>query len=403
MPLFIMSVYDRVVPNDAEDTLWVLAIGAATVFGFEYLMRLLRGYLLNRTGKRLDGVLASALFDHLMAMEMRARPLSSGLLASKARAYEALREFFTSASLVTLVDVPFALLMIALIFYLAGPVGWIPLGAAVLALLFGLLMQVPLRRAVTEAYQGGLERQSFLTETVFGMETVKGGNAQGAFQRRMENMIREASEKEVRSHWYSLLGTSTTTFILHLTTIAVVIGCVYQIYLGDMTLGGVVAAVILTSRAMTPLTMVTGLMTRLQQTLTSLRGLNQLMTLPREYGGGRHFTERERVRPEFQLEKVTVRYPDQPAPALDEISLTIEPGERIAIIGRVGSGKSTLLRVLAKLYEPESGEVMLDGLELPPVPSGLSSQPHRLPAPGRDDFPRLAAGQHRPGSPVDGG
>lgn len=364
MPLFIMSVYDRVVPNNAEDTLWVLAIGAATVFSFEYAMRLLRGYLLNRTGKRLDGVLASALFDHLMAMEMRARPLSSGLLASKARAYEALREFFTSASLVTLVDVPFALLMIAVIFYLAGPVGWIPLVAAVLALLFGLIMQVPMRRAVTEAYRGGLERQSFLTETVLGMETVKAGNAQGAFQRRMENMIREASEKEVRSHWYSLLGTSTTTWILHLTTIAVVIGSVYQVSLGEMTLGGVVAAVILTSRAMTPLTMVTGLMTRLQQTLASLRGLNQLMTLPREYGGGRQFTGRERVRPHFQLKDVTVRYPDQATPGLDEISLVIEPGDRVAVIGRVGSGKSTLLRVLAKLYEPNSGEVMLDGLEL---------------------------------------
>lgn len=365
MPLYIMSVYDRVVPNSALDTLWVLASGAVIVFTFEYGMRLLRGFLLNRTSKRLDGVLASALFDHLMAMDMKARPLQTGVLAGKARGYEALRDFFTSATMVALVDVPFAVLMIGVIFYLGGWVGWIPTMATAVALTFGLLMQFPLRRAVMRAYREGIERQSFLTETIGGLESIKGSNAQNAYQRRMENMIREASDRGVRAHWYSLLGTSTTTWFIHLTTIALVIGCVYRVSEGSMTLGGVVACVILTSRAMNPLTMVTGLMTRFQQTVSALKGLNQVMNLPREYGGGRNFTVRESFRPDFKLHNVVVRYPEQLMPSLDGVSLHIKPGDRIGIIGPVGSGKSTLLKILVKLYEPEEGEILLDGLDLP--------------------------------------
>lgn len=365
MPLYIMSVYDRVVPNDAEETLWVLAIGAIIVFTFEYVMRLLRGFLLNRTSKMLDGVLASALFDQLMAMEMSARPHQTGVLASKARGYEVIRDFFTSATLVALVDVPFAMLMLGVVFYIGGWVGWIPLMATSVSLAFGLLMQFPLRNAVVQAYRRGIERQSFLTEAVAGIETIKGNNAQNAFQRRMENMIREASEREIRSHWYSLFGTSTTTWIIHLTTILLVIGCVYRVYSGDMTMGGIVACVILTSRAMTPLVMVTGLMTRFQQMLSSLRGLNQVMTLPREYGGGRKFTVKENFRPTIELKNVVFRYPGQAQTALSDVTFNIAPGDRVGVIGRVGSGKSTLLKVLAKLYEPESGEISLDGLELP--------------------------------------
>lgn len=364
MPLYIMSVYDRVVPNDAEETLWVLAAGAVIVFTFEYGMRLLRGFLLNRTSKRLDSVLASALFDHLMAMEMGARPLQSGMLASKARAYEALRDFFTSATLVALVDVPFAILMLGVVFYLGGWVGWIPVFMTTAALLFGLAMQWPLRRAVTRAYRRGIERQSFLTETVSGLESIKSGNAQNAFQKKMENMIREASQREVRSHWYSLLGTSTTTWLIHMTTIFLVIGCVYRVYGGSMTLGGVVACVILTSRAMAPLAMVTGLMTRLQQMLSSLRGLNQIMALPREYGGGKEFTAKEGFHVRIEVNEVSFRYPGQSHDTLDSVSFRVSPGERVGIIGRVGSGKSTLLKLLAKLYEPESGEILYDGLEL---------------------------------------
>jgi ATP-binding cassette subfamily C protein LapB len=225
-------------------------------------------------------------------------------------------------------------------------------------------MQFPLRRAVMQAYQEGIERKSFLTETVTGLESIKGGNAQNAFQRRMENMIREASDRVVKSHWYSLLGTSTTTWLIHLATIFLVIGCVYRVFEGSMTMGGVIACVILTSRAMAPLTMVTGLMTRFQQTMSSLRGLNQVMSLPREYGGGRKFTRKEDFRPDIELKNVIVRYPGQSIPALNDVSIHIKPGERVGIIGPVGSGKSTLLKLLVKLYEQEEGEVLIDGMEL---------------------------------------
>ncbi len=364
MPLFIMTVYDRVVPNDAEETLWVLAFGIFFVFCYEFFMRLLRGYLVNRAGKRVDSLLASALYEHVMAIEMKARPASSGELANRTRAYESLREFFTSATLVALADVPFSLLIIGLIFFLAGPVGWIPVGTAFLAILFGCMIQMPLRKAVGDSYRGGLRRQSLLTETINGLESVKGGNAEGALQRRMERMVRDASEVEVRSHWYSLLATSTTTWLIHMTTIGLIVASVYRVYQGDMTMGAMIACIMLAARGMTPLAMVAGLLTRLQQSLAALKGLNEVMALPRESGGGRKFVGRTVLRPRFSLREVGVSYPNQIVPALQRVSLEIKPGERIGLIGKVGSGKSTLLRILAKLYEPAEGEVLLDGLEL---------------------------------------
>ncbi len=364
MPLFIMLVYDRVVPNDASETLWVLSIGAVMVFGFEYLLRLLRGVVLERAGREMDMVLASTLYEQILAIEMQARPPSAGVLAARTKAYEILRDFFMSATMLAIVDLPFSTLMVAAVFFVAGPVGWVLLATASAALLFACCLQVPLRRSVVASSEEGMERQAMVSETINGLESVKGASAEGAFQQRFENMISKSAEKDVHMHWYGLLGTSTTAGLINLTTVAVVVASVYRVQAGEMTMGGMIATVMLCSRTMTPIAMVAGLMTRLQQALQALQSLNSVMALPRETGGHRKFVKRSVFDFHFALDHVTVRYTGQHTPALSDVTLRIREGQRIALLGRMGSGKSTLLRVLAKLYTPTEGEVLLDGVDL---------------------------------------
>ncbi|MDF1751631.1 MAG: type I secretion system permease/ATPase [Verrucomicrobiales bacterium] len=364
MPFFIMLVYDRVVPNEALETLWVLAIGVGTVFTFEFIIRLLRGTILERAGKEIDQILASSLFEQVLSIEMKARPSSAGVLTGRLKAYETLREFFMSASMLAITDLPFGFLMMLVIFYIGGPVGWVLVIAAALAIFVEVLIQGPLRKSVTSSVSTSVQRQAFISETVSAMETVKGCNAEGHLQRRLERMMQQASGSEVKTHWYGLIGSSTTAFIMHMTTVAVVIFSVYRVHAGDMTMGAMIACVMLGSRCMAPISMVTGLMTRMQHALEALKGLNGVMKLPRETGDGRKFLAKNRIINQFELREVTAKYPDQAQPALEKVSLTFKPGERVAILGKIGSGKSTLLRILAKLYDPESGEILLDGVEL---------------------------------------
>lgn len=364
MPLFIMMVYDRVVPNDATETLWVLATGVVLVFCFEYLLRLVRGRVLERAGREMDMVLASTLYEQILSIEMQARPPSAGVLAARTKAYEVLRDFFMSATMLAIVDLPFSIFMITAVFFVAGPVGLILIASATIAILFGCFVQVPLRRSVVASSEESVERQAMVSETINGLESVKGAGAEGALQQRFENMVSTSAEKDVHMHWYGLLGTSTTAALINLTTVAVVVTSVYRVQSGAMTMGGMIAAVMLSSRTMTPIAMVSGLMTRLQQALQALHSLNTVMALPRETGGHRKFVQRSEFDFHYKFENVTVRYPGQHIPALNNVNIQIRQGERIALLGRMGSGKSTLLRVLAKIYTPTEGAVLLDGVDL---------------------------------------
>ncbi|TCO84538.1 ATP-binding cassette subfamily C protein LapB [Chthoniobacter flavus] len=364
MPIFTLLVYDRVVPHDASETLWVLALGISAVFVFDYLLRLLRGSVLSRAGREVDMVLASALYEQLVSLEMQARPSSPSVLAARIKAYEILRDFFMSATMLAIVDLPFCLLMMAALFYIAGPIAWIVVASAIGAVLMGFLFQMPLRRSVVQSSEAGLERQAMVSETVNALESVKGANAEGALQHRFEGIVGAAAEKDVGMHWYSLLGNSTTTTIINMTNVAVVVAGVYRVHAGEMTMGGMIASLMLSSRTMMPIAMIAGMMTRLQQALQALQSLNTVMALPRETGGHRKFVQRSSFDFNYALDNVTVRYPGQMIPALNGVSLRINQGQRIGLVGRMGSGKSTVLRLLAKLYSPTDGKILLDGVDL---------------------------------------
>lgn len=365
MPIFTMTVYDRVVPNNAVDTLWVLAVGVLAIFIFEFLMRLLRGAFLGRLGKRLDGVLSGMVYDHLMAVSLKSKTGSSGILAGKARAYESLREFFISATLAALVDMPISLLMIAVIFHLGGFVGWVPVAAAVCMLTMGFLARFPLMRVASDSYRQGLERQAFLAETIHGLEAVKGSNSQGFFRHRMERMIRDSSDVDVKAHWYSLLANCSTSWVINTSNVILVVLCVFQVQAGEMTMGGMIACIILLSRALTPLASVASIGTRLAQVKTSLKGLSEVMSMPLEYGGdsGQQFSHVTDLVPDYQLKDVKLKYDSEGRYALKDVNLHIRPGERWAVLGKIGSGKSSLLKCLNKINEPCDGQILLNDLD----------------------------------------
>lgn len=362
--LFIMNVYDRVVPNAAFETLFFLATGAAIVYGFDFLLKMLRSFFVDRAGQRADLQLSNALYEKILGVKFAAKPASSGAFASQARGYESLREFFTSATLVALVDLPFVLFFAVIIYLLGGPVAAPLVIGLLLALGIGFLMQGPLSRSVQRGYLAVNQRHALLVETINNLETIKGNCAESQLQGRMDTCVQESSDAEVGTRWFGAISTNLTALVQQLVSIAIVVIGVFQISNGNMSMGALIACVILGGRGMAPLAQVASLLTRLQQSRTSLEGLNKIMEMPGEREEGRTPLQQQNFAPTIRSEKLEFRYHPEGAPVLKNLDLKIEAGERIAILGRIGSGKSTLLKMLTGLYEPTQGSLSISGREI---------------------------------------
>lgn len=363
-PLFIMNVYDRVVPNHATETLWVLAIGVATVFLFDFLLRTLRAYFIDMAGKRADVMLSSTIFEKVMAVKMAARSNSVGSFANSMQEFESFRDFFTSATITTLIDLPFAFLFIAVIWMLAGPVAYIPLAVIPLTILVSLIIQIPLGRTIQHLFRHSGQRSSTLIETLTGLETIKSIGAETPVQRKWEQTIGFMSKYSQRARLLSSSAINLTTLLQQMATVSVVVFGVYLITENELTMGALVASTILTGRALAPMAQLAGILTRYHQSKAALKSLNSLMNLPVERPSGREFLHRPEFKGGVEFKKVTFRYPNQPMDALSEVSFSIKPGEKVAFIGRIGSGKSTIEKLILGLYEADEGSILLDGSDI---------------------------------------
>jgi ATP-binding cassette subfamily C protein LapB len=363
-PLFIMNVYDRVVPNNATETLWVLALGAVTVFGFDFMLRTLRGYFVDVAGKKADVVISSRIFEQVLGMRMDSLPSSSGALASQLREFETLRDFFTSATMVTLIDLPFVFLFIIIILYVGGPVAIIPLVAVPIVIAIGLVLQMPLNTAVRQTFREASQKHALLVEAIGGIETVKSTRAESRLQRNWERFVGLTAKSSMRARLISAVGINFTLLAANLVTVGVVILGVYQISQGEMTVGALVACTILSGRTMAPLAQIAGLLTRFHQSMASLSALDKIMKTPVERPAGKAFLHRPTFEGGIEFKDVVFSYPGQETKALEKISFRINPGERVGIIGRIGCGKSTIERLMIGIYEPTDGAVMIDGTDL---------------------------------------
>lgn len=363
-PLFVLNVYDRVVPNSAFDTLWALAIGVLIAYLFDFLLRNLRAYFADVAGKNADVLIASRLMQQLTGMRLDHRPDSIGILVNNLREFETLREFFSSTTLMALVDLPFILLFIAVIGYLGGWLALAPLLAVPLVILVGMSLQRPFQQVVGDAYREGNQKNALLFEVSNGLETVKTSMAEGQVQKRWEEVVglnaRSLGQVKALANFSMTFSQAAS----QLVGLVIIVGGVYMITAGNLTLGGLIACNILVGRAMAPLGAVAAMLTRLQQSRTALKSLEQLMELPNERPLGQEFIRARDLEPSLELEKVHFQYPNSQVAALQGVTLQLRAGERVGVIGRTGSGKSTLGRLCLSLYQPQQGSVRLGGIDL---------------------------------------
>lgn len=364
MPLFIMNVYDRVVPNSTLQTLWVLAIGVGVVYVFDFIMRSLRGYFIDIAGKKIDVILSANIFEKVMGIRMEARPPSVGAFASNLQEFEAFREFITSATITTLVDIPFLVLFLTLIWWLGGPAAIPAMVAVPLILLVSLMLQRPLAAVINETFRTSAQRQSTLIESLTGLETLKAMGAEGPMQRRWEQLIGHLGKLSLKARLLSAANVNAATFLQQIATVAVVIVGVYLIAERELSIGALIACTLLTGRALAPLSQVAGLITRFHHARAALDGINRMMALPVEREAGKSFVHRSSFKGTIEFKDVSFNYPEQQVAALQNISFRIAAGDRVGIIGRIGSGKTTIEKLVMGLYQPTSGSIWVDGVDL---------------------------------------
>ena len=364
VPLFVMQTYDRVVPNQATATLWVLAIGLFIGTSFELLLRVMRAYLLDTAGKKTDMLLSATLFERITGMSMTARPATVGGFAQSIHDFQGLRDFLTAVTLTSLIDLPFALLITLVIGLIGGWLVLIPLLAFPLTALFAFIIQTRLRDTVQKSLSLAAERQALLIETLGGLETLKVSGAESERQHRWETTHGALTRLDSHARLLSALAINGTLFFQQLSGMSIIVAGVYSIIAGDLSVGALVACYMLGSRVLSPLGQIASLITRLQQARLTMKSTDALMALPQERPEHRRPLERSHLNGTVDIHQLSFTYPGLSSPSLRNINLHIKPGERVAIIGRSGSGKSTLARLLVGLYTPSEGQIMFDGLEL---------------------------------------
>lgn len=362
-PLFIMNVYNRVVPNQANTTLWVLAIGILIVFIFDFIMRNLRAYFIDAAGKNIDMQLSKNIFSHIMDIRLGMRPSSVGTLANTVQSFESFREFITSTTVSVLVDVPFALVFLITIALLGGWIVMIPILAIPLIVLFGFFIQKPLDDMIRKNYRYSSEKHAVLVEALTNMEAIKGMHVEGFVQKKWENVADAASKLSIKLRSLANIGINFSLFIQQLAVVVLIIVGVFEIEAGMLTVGGLVACTILASRALVPFAQIAGLLARYQQSKTSIVALDSVMQLPTERSQDKFFLYLSKLDGQIEFRKVTFNYPEQPVAALNKISFLVKPKEKVGIIGATGSGKSTILKLIMKFYEPTTGNILIDHYE----------------------------------------
>ena len=312
-------------------------------------------------------MLGAMLFRQALSVKMEHKPASSGSFANQLREFESVRDFATSATLAAISDLPFVLMFVGVIFAIGGPLGWIPLLILPL-IIISVSIQWPLARVMKENLRESSLKQGVLIESIEGMETLKSTGGTANMQRRWQHFSALQSATSMKSRRLSSIATGTVTLLQQLQTVVLVITGVYLITAGTLSMGALIGTVMLAGRATAPLGQVIGLAVRFQQAKAALESLNKLMAMPQDRDPAQDYLPAPELSGQIALKKIGFAYPAPPMqpnpPVLTDINLSIAPGERVAILGRIGSGKSTLLRVMSRLYSPTEGQIFTDGLDV---------------------------------------
>lgn len=363
-PLFTMNVYDKVVPNDAIETMWVLAIGIMIVYIFDTVLRLVRNYLIEIAGKKSDIIMSSKVFTQTLNLKMAAWPKSTGSFASQLREFESIRSFFTSSTIVILSDIPFAFIFLFVIYLIGGPMVAVPMVTISLILLYSLILMKPLRQNVEGTYEATAQKNSHLIETLQSIQTVKTLGVSNYAQWVWEEASGIIANKSMRVRMLSSSISVVTNLLVQLNTVGLIVVGVYRIGELELSLGGLIATVMLSSRTVGPMGQVASLITSFEQTRTAYQSLDELMKQDVERPQEKSFVRRPKFEGGVSFKNVDFTYPNSNKASLNDVSFTIKPGEHVGIIGKVGSGKTSLIKLIVGLYDTNSGSISIDNIDI---------------------------------------
>lgn len=363
MPLFTMNVYDRVVPNKAVETLWVLGIGVGLIVLGDLLLRSMRAYFLDWASARIDVKLSSQIMEKVLGTRYEAKPTSVGSFASNLRSFESVRDFITSATVVTLIDLPFGIIFLIVIAWISPYMILPALVGGTIVLVYSLSVQTKMHDLSETMYRASAQRNAALIESLVGLETVKSMGVEGQMQGKWEKSALFLSEVGSKLKLLSSSITNGSYALQQIISVAIIILGVYLISNGDLTMGGLIACSQLTSRALAPISQIASLFTQYHTAATSLKSLEDIMSKPVERSKEVSFLSRPAFKGEIEFKNVSFKYPGSDELALNRISFRIRPGEHVGLIGRMGSGKTTINKLILGLYQPTEGAIQIDGID----------------------------------------
>jgi len=363
-PLFTMNVYDRIIPHNAIDTLWVLAIGIALIYLFDLLLKYIRTYFLENVAKKSDIILSSMLFEHAIGLKMKDKPRSVGAFTSTIKDFDGIRSFFAASAITAFIEMPFALIFITVIYFINSTIVIVPLVALLLLLFFSIPMKYSIQKVLDSTHEATARRNGILVEALANLETIKAFNANSSVQWHWEESTGDIAGKSLKSRIKSNSLTTLSAFLTQFCSVAVIVLGVYLIKAGELTMGGLIAVNILASRSIAPMAQAVSLMINFGQMKSALQSLNEFMDLEVERPEEKKFIRRPDFQGEIEFKAVNFNYPGEEKKALTNVNFHLQPGERVGIIGQVGSGKSTISKILLGLYEPTDGSVFIDGLDI---------------------------------------
>ena len=362
-PLFTMNVYDRVIPNDAKDTLWILSIGVLIVYGIDVVLKFLRTYFLETAGKKTDIIASSLIFERVLDLKMSSMPSSVGSMANILKEFESIRSFITSSTISLLIDLPFIILFLITIYYIGGVLVVVPVVIIIFIVFYTLYAKEKLQNSIKQSYEASSMKNGVLIESLSSIETLKSLGATGYSQWKWEEATSQIADKSISSKTISASITTVTSFLLQLNTVAIIIVGTYLIGEKMISMGALIAVVIISSRAIAPMGQVASLLSTFHHTKVSYQALDDIMNMPVEHPQGKKFVARPEYRGNIEFKNVGFTYPNSDKSTLNNLNFRINEGEHIAIIGKIGSGKSTIHKLLLSLYVPNEGAILVDNID----------------------------------------
>ena len=363
-PLFTMNVYDRVIPNDAKDTLWILALGVIFIYGIDIALKFLRTFFLETAGKKTDIIASSLIFEKVLDLKMSSMPTSVGSMANILKEFESIRSFITASTISLLIDLPFIFIFLLGIYYIGGVLVIVPVVIIIFILIYTYFAKAKLQESIKQSYDASAMKNGVLIESLSSIETLKSLGATGYSQWKWEEATSKIADRSINSKTISASITTVTSFLLQLNTVAIIIVGTYLIGEKMLSMGALIAVVIISSRAISPMGQVASLLSTFHHTKVSFNALDEIMNMPVEHPQGKKFVNRPEYKGNIEFRNVNFSYPNSDKTSLSNVNFKINAGEHVAIIGKIGSGKSTIQKLLLSLYVPDEGAILIDNIDI---------------------------------------